>query len=452
VRRLLALAVALSLAAAAVPARGDDTREVTFPRHAISLRVPSSWEIRQYGEDLARWTGEGFDVRLRVAAKPIDVADATEVVEGVRARRRAGTTGAGHGFELVVRTPDDDEARRRVADAVVQSLDLAPFPNPRLHVDWRRGWAIEVPDGWDLVPGAASARFAPRSGGCVLSVDAWEDLPAAKDSAGDLDARVALALRLAREERLGGETVAPKEEPEVAEVGVGAGVDGRLAGFRVATESMKARGEEGWVSFLVTTRFRLQVVCDATGKPASAAATGALRSFEPDTVGAGRRGAQAPPTDRFPGDAGPALVFRLPAGWRAGTPSSRMRLAQYEVPGDPPAEVAVFFFGAGQGGGVAANFDRWKGQVKDGSEPTTSVLDPVEGIRVHVLDARGTYASSGMPGAAPVRIEDARLLGAVVECPGGPVFVRALGPRATMDAAAPAVLDWLETFRIAVPR
>jgi hypothetical protein len=211
------------------------------------------------------------------------------------------------------------------------------------------------------------------------------------------------------------------------------------------------------VSLLVTTRFRLMLVCDATGAAPAKAAFEGFRSFEPDTLAA-RRGAppgpaaDAEPKDRFPSERGPALAFRLPAGWRASAPTSAMRLAQYEVPGDPPAEVVAFFFGPGGGGGVQANLDRWKGQVQGGGEAKTSVLDPVEGVRVHVLDASGTYVAGGMGAGAPVRIEDARLIGAVVECPGGPVFVKAVGARKTIDEAAPAILDWLGSFRLRLPR
>ncbi len=57
--------------------------------------------------------------------------------------------------------------------------------------------------------------------------------------------------------------------------------------------------------------------------------------------------------------------FELPATWRREQPSSGMRLAQAVVPGEAgPGELAVFHFGAGQGGGVESNFERWLGQVE----------------------------------------------------------------------------------------
>lgn len=44
-----------------------------------------------------------------------------------------------------------------------------------------------------------------------------------------------------------------------------------------------------------------------------------------------------------------------------------------------------------------------------------------------------------------------RLLGAVVEGPGGPWFVKAIGPDATVAAARPAFLELLHGLRTAAP-
>jgi len=58
----------------------------------------------------------------------------------------------------------------------------------------------------------------------------------------------------------------------------------------------------------------------------------------------------------------------VPAGWVTRAPSSPMRLAEYTIP-SVNGEVVVYFFGEGQGGTVAANLARWKGQFStpDGS-------------------------------------------------------------------------------------
>ena len=55
----------------------------------------------------------------------------------------------------------------------------------------------------------------------------------------------------------------------------------------------------------------------------------------------------------------PNLTFELPVGWQRRNPSSNMRLAEASIPGPGgAAELAVFHFGAGQGGGVDANLKR----------------------------------------------------------------------------------------------
>src|SRR6266545_4943782 len=61
------------------------------------------------------------------------------------------------------------------------------------------------------------------------------------------------------------------------------------------------------------------------------------------------------------------LKWTAPAGWKAEA-ARPMRAATYAVPaaaGDKDnGECVVYFFGAGQGGGVDANLERWKGQFK----------------------------------------------------------------------------------------
>ena len=67
------------------------------------------------------------------------------------------------------------------------------------------------------------------------------------------------------------------------------------------------------------------------------------------------------------------LHFKAPDAWTAEKPTSNMRIAQYKLPkadGDPEdASLVLYYFGAGQGGNVQANIDRWIGQMQqsDGS-------------------------------------------------------------------------------------
>jgi hypothetical protein len=137
------------------------------------------------------------------------------------------------------------------------------------------------------------------------------------------------------------------------------------------------------------------------------------------------------------------IAFTVPDGWKSVKPSSSFRAAQYELPGKGgPAELAVFYFGPGQGGGIEDNVKRWAGQFKS-DDPTTNAV-PVEvaeitsgELSLALVRARGTYdpGSMGpMMGAAPEPKPNYALLGlVVVGGPDGAIFLKTTGPAATID-------------------
>jgi hypothetical protein len=118
-----------------------------------------------------------------------------------------------------------------------------------------------------------------------------------------------------------------------------------------------------------------------------------------------------------------------------------MRVATYAIPGAAGAEAGecgVYYFGKGQGGTVDENVARWAQQFSGAPRPTRSDRT-VAGLRVHRVDLAGTYLAPGGPmmqsqGSKP----NYRLLGAIVEAPGGLVFFKCTGPVATMAAAEKA--------------
>jgi hypothetical protein len=133
--------------------------------------------------------------------------------------------------------------------------------------------------------------------------------------------------------------------------------------------------------------------------------------------------------------------WTAPASWKTEGPRP-MRAATYSItpaPGDQGvAECVVNYFGPGQGGGVDANLERWRGQVigADG-KPAMAKIDKrtVRGIRVTVIDSSGTYTGMGGPmmgGSKPVA--GYRLIGAIAEGPGGSVFFKLTGPAKTIAA------------------
>jgi hypothetical protein len=133
--------------------------------------------------------------------------------------------------------------------------------------------------------------------------------------------------------------------------------------------------------------------------------------------------------------------WTAPASWKVEA-ARPMRAATYSiapVAGDQGmAECVVNYFGPGQGGGVEANIERWRGQVlgADG-KPAAAKIDKrtVRGVPITVVDASGTYTGMGGPmmgGSKPVT--GYRLIGAIVEGKGGSVFFKLTGPAKTIAA------------------
>jgi hypothetical protein len=146
------------------------------------------------------------------------------------------------------------------------------------------------------------------------------------------------------------------------------------------------------------------------------------------------------------------LHWSTPAGW-TNQGARTMRAATYTVPGETAtdsAECAVYFFGAGSGGSVEANIERWRGQLldKDGKPHEAKVSKrQVHGLNVTLIDTAGTYTGMGGPMAkAPTSNPGYRLLGAVVEGPGGNVFIKFAGPEKTVGANQPKFDQLINSF------
>jgi hypothetical protein len=136
------------------------------------------------------------------------------------------------------------------------------------------------------------------------------------------------------------------------------------------------------------------------------------------------------------------IRWTAPATWKAEA-ARPMRAATYTIPlaaGDQgTAECVVNYFGPGQGGGVDANIDRWRGQVlgADGKPAATAKIDKRSGrgVPITVIDTAGTYTGMGGPmmgGSKPAA--GYRLIGAIVEGPDGSVFFKLTGPAKTIAA------------------
>jgi hypothetical protein len=140
--------------------------------------------------------------------------------------------------------------------------------------------------------------------------------------------------------------------------------------------------------------------------------------------------------------------FAVPAGWRSEQPASPMRKAELYVPGPEgtgkagEAIITVFHFGAGQGGTVQQNVDRWFGQF-DGDNDVkgaATAKETIGTVPVTFVRARGTF-QSGMPGQPTTPMEGHALLGAILESPNGDVYIKMTGPAPTVEKAEPAFVQ-----------
>jgi hypothetical protein len=192
----------------------------------------------------------------------------------------------------------------------------------------------------------------------------------------------------------------------------------------------------------------LPVACSKTDHAAPAATASSEHVAEPKPASPTVQAANTAQADAL--NAG-GLAWTAPKPFVAQPPKSSMRVAEYGVEDAPSAELAVFFFGADQGGGVEANMARWISQFQqpDGSETQAKrSTRTVRGIDIALVEASGTYGGGmAMPGMPPKAAQpDAALLGAIATGPGGSVFFKLVGTREALERARPAFDGLLESL------
>lgn len=174
--------------------------------------------------------------------------------------------------------------------------------------------------------------------------------------------------------------------------------------------------------------------------PAAAAQSGNLPPDHPP-IGAGSAPASAAPgTDMastaVPTASGNALTWTAPAHWTPKALGS-MRKGSFSIKGDGgEADFAITAF-PGDTGGLAANLNRWRGQLGLAPSSAEEVVAAVEkfeanGLQFTVVD----YANNGN-----------RLLGAVVPFGGNSWFFKLTGPDALVAGQKAAYLEFLRTVK-----
>jgi len=149
------------------------------------------------------------------------------------------------------------------------------------------------------------------------------------------------------------------------------------------------------------------------------------------------------------------LRFAVPTAWTRVPAPSDVRAAQWRLPratGDAEdGEVILFFFGAGKGGSAAENLERWYAQLtpadgRPARDAAVVTIRTVHALRVTSVDLAGAYRAA--PSGAPK--PGFHLLAAAIEGPGGPWFLKVVGPEATVARVRDgfeALLTSLEAHR-----
>ena len=149
------------------------------------------------------------------------------------------------------------------------------------------------------------------------------------------------------------------------------------------------------------------------------------------------------------------LKSKAPESWKSAPASNKFRVYQFTLPpapGEPSkedAELVIFFFGPGGGGGVAENLKRWQSMFEGDAEPKVEKqkLDKAE---LTYLDVKGTFLSKFPPfdpNAKVTRKPNYRRLGVVFASQNGPYFITLTGPAKTMAKNKEAFDGWIKAFK-----
>lgn len=138
---------------------------------------------------------------------------------------------------------------------------------------------------------------------------------------------------------------------------------------------------------------------------------------------------------------GSDLTWIAPAAWKA-KPSGAMRKGSFAVPGvgGADADLSITAF-PGDVGGELANVNRWRGQIQlaplgAGELAAATTRREWNGFTFVVVDF-----------VSPSAVKPARIVGAILPFNGATWFFKLMGPDATVAAAKPAFLEFLQTVR-----
>jgi hypothetical protein len=135
-----------------------------------------------------------------------------------------------------------------------------------------------------------------------------------------------------------------------------------------------------------------------------------------------------------------------------------MRVATYSTPAkegeSESGEIAIFYFGPGEGGSVEANVQRWFGQFEQPDGRATGEVAERESLQINsipvtIVRTSGTYTAAAGPMAPRQDIrENYKLIGAIAEGPQGAVFFKFTGSAPTVDREEEAFMQLVRSIAL----
>jgi hypothetical protein len=136
----------------------------------------------------------------------------------------------------------------------------------------------------------------------------------------------------------------------------------------------------------------------------------------------------------------PTLRWQAPPDWQA-KPGTPMRKGSYTIHrGDEAADLSITAF-PGDVGGLAANVNRWRGQVG-----LPAVDDDTWGSATETLDAHGLHFTL-VDFAGPMPAGPQRILAAIASWQGATWFFKLTGPSTLVEGEKPAFVAFLQTVQ-----
>jgi hypothetical protein len=137
------------------------------------------------------------------------------------------------------------------------------------------------------------------------------------------------------------------------------------------------------------------------------------------------------------------LTFKAAAPWQVKKEPRRMSAGGLTIPGKdkaPGIEADFYHFGAGGGGGIEANVQRWQKQFEPGDdgklpEPKREEV-AIGGRKVLFVTFKGTFLSGSVMDAKRTPMPGYTMTGVIVPSEEtGDIFIKISGPDAPMAAA-----------------